>query len=113
MLVLVALDLWLLMDAGVPAWARAAHGVACVGFLGVVLFVTRCGYVYASGPTFAEHLRDKVDPAVLAGLADGDRVCLRREPSTFLYAAPFHPGGRWIVREVESPHECADARWVP
>jgi hypothetical protein len=113
MLVLVAMDLWLLGDATVPAWARVGHGLACAGFLGIVLFVTRCGYVYPSGTTFAELVREKVDASVLAPLHDGDRVCLRREPSTFLYAAPFHGARRWVVREVESPDECADARWVP
>jgi hypothetical protein len=112
MIVLVSLNVWLACDGDAPEARPAVLGLACAAFLGVVLFVTRATYVYPSGITFAEHLRDKVDPAVLAGIQDGDRVCLRREPTTFLYAARFH-GRRYVVQEAESPAECGDARWLP
>jgi hypothetical protein len=87
--------------------------VACTGFLAVVLAVTRCLYLYPSGRTFAELLRDKVDAGVVERIGEGERVCLRREPHTFLYAAPFHPGKRYQVKEAESEAECGGARWVP
>jgi hypothetical protein len=118
MIVLVSLNLWMVCDRRLaadrplPAWAPTALGFACTAFLAVVLAVTRGGYVRASGSSFAEHLRDSVDPAVIAGVRDGEHVCLRREPHTFLYAAPFHDR-RYVVREVEAPKQCGDARWVP
>ncbi len=58
-----------------------------------------------------EVVRDKVDAGVIAQIGEGERVCLRREPQTFLYAAPFH-GRRYRVREVESEEECAGDRWL-
>jgi hypothetical protein len=112
MIVLVSLNLWLACDRASPALGPAPLGLACAGFLAVVLFVTRATYVSPSGITFVEHTRDKVDPAVLAQIQDGERVCLRREPNTFLYAARFH-ARHYVVQEVESPAECGAARWLP
>jgi hypothetical protein len=77
----------------------------------VVLGVTRAGYAYPSGSTFAELVRDKVDAGLLGRVRDGDRVCLRREPWTFLYAAAFHPPRRYAVKEVERREDCGEARW--
>jgi hypothetical protein len=112
MMVLVALNLWLVCARDDGAVRAPLVGVASSAFLAVVLAVTRAGYVYPSGTTFAELVREKVDPAVLAQIHDGERVCLRHEPSTFLYAAPFH-ARRYFVREAESPDACGDARWIP
>jgi hypothetical protein len=117
MMVLASLNLWLVCDGERAreggGWRAPALGVACTGFLAVVLWVTRCGYVYPSGTTFAELLREKVDAAVVEQIGEGERVCLRREPHTFLYAAPFHPGKRYVVKEAEGEEECGAARWVP
>lgn len=112
MMVLVSLNLWL-TGGGEPrgGWRAPALGVACVGFLSVVLAVTRCGYVYPSGSTFAELVRDGVDAETVRAIGEGERVCLRREPRTFLYAAPFH-GRSYRVREVEGEGECAGDRWI-
>jgi hypothetical protein len=116
MIVLVSLNLWLAggHDAEEPKapLAPAALGLVCAAFLGVVIFVTRATYIAPSGLTFAELLRDKVDLAVLAQIHDGERVCLRREPNTFLYAARFHQR-HYVVEEAESPAECGAARWLP
>jgi hypothetical protein len=120
MLVLVSTNLWLVGDrepASEPARGRSWEpadwlSLACTAFLAVVLGVTRCCYVWPSGVTFDEHLRDAVDPTVLARIHDGDRVCLRREPNTFLYAATFH-GRRYFVQEAETEADCGDARWLP
>jgi hypothetical protein len=112
-MVLVALNLWLLCAREERGWGEVAVGWACAGFLGVVLGVTRAGYVYPSGVTFAETLAEKVDERVLQGIGEGETVCLRRDPYTFLYAARFHPGRRYVVREAEGEGECAGARWVP
>jgi hypothetical protein len=117
MLALVSLNLWLACDRDAPrpeatGLGEAPLGLACAAFLGVVVFVTRATYITPSGVTFAELLRDRVDLAVLAQIHDGERVCLRREPNTFLYAARFH-GRQYVVQEAESPAECGAARWLP
>jgi hypothetical protein len=111
MIVLVSLNLWLACGEA-PSAREVGIGFACAGFLAMVIVVTRATYVSSSGMTFAEHLRDKVDPALLAQIQEGDRVCLKREPNTFLYAAHFH-ARRYLVKEAESPDECGDARWIP
>ncbi len=111
MLVLVSLNLWLVCEREGPPWQRPALGVACVGFLAVVLWVTRGIYVDPSGSTFAELVRARVDAGVIGQIGEGERVCLRREPHTFLYAAPFH-GRHYRVREVEGEGECEGDRWI-
>jgi hypothetical protein len=112
MMVLVSLNLWLGCAGAGDGWRAPAMGIACTGFLVVVLGVTRGIYVYPSGRTFAALLRDKVDARTLEQIREGEGVCLRREPHTFLYAAPFHPGRRYVVKEAESPEECGDYRWI-
>jgi hypothetical protein len=112
MIVLVSLNLWLACDRDAPLPKAAAMGLACAAFLGVVIVLTRATYIAPSGVTFAELLRDKVDLALLAQIRDGERVCLRREPNTFLYAARFN-GRHYVVQEAESPAECGEARWLP
>lgn len=107
-IVLVSLNLMLLAGVVRPAFVV---GVVSAAALGVVLAVTRAGYAYPSGSTFAELLRDKVDADVMARIHDGDRVCLQKEPWTFLYAARFHPPKRYAVKEVERREECGDYRW--
>jgi len=102
MLVLVSVNLVLLGRARAPF-----AGVACAAALAVVVGVTRGGYLYPTGSSFPELLQKKVAVSVLAGIADGERICLNREPWTALYAAPFHGGGRrWVVHEVEEREEC-------
>jgi hypothetical protein len=53
-----------------------------------------------------------VDARTLGQIGEGEGVCLRREPHTFLYAAPFHPGRRYVVKEAESREECGGYRWI-
>src|SRR6185312_14277673 len=95
MIVLVSLNLWLMPERQAPAL-----GAACAAFLGVVLWVTRAGYAYPSGSTFQELVSERVDARVLDQIHDGDRVCLSRQPWTFLYAAPFHAPRRYSVKEA-------------
>ena len=111
MIVLVSLNLSLVC-ARPDAQRRApALGAACALALGVVLAVTRAGYAYPSGSTFAEILESKVDAAILGRVHDGDRICLSKEPWTFLYAAPFHAPRRYAVREADRREACGDHRW--
>ena len=111
MIVLVSLNLSLVCARPDASRAAPALGVACAVALGVVLAVTRAGYAYPSGSTFAEIVASKVDAGVLARLREGDRVCLSKEPWTFLYAAPFHPPRRYAVRETDRRDECGEHRW--
>lgn len=114
MMVLVSLNLWLACDRGEreeQGWQAPGLGVASVAFLAVVLGVTRCAYVYPSGWTFAELVAAKVDAEVVRGIGDGETVCLRREPHTFLYAGRFHGRG-YRVREVEGEGECGGDWWI-
>jgi hypothetical protein len=115
MMVLCALNLILLCRArtAAPSPLRLTlFGACCAVALGVVLVVTKAGYAYPSGSSFAEVVRDKVDPAVMEQIHEGDSICLSREPWTFLYAPTFHPGKRYALREAESREQCGDARWI-
>ncbi|MFT3764265.1 MAG: hypothetical protein QM820_01895 [Minicystis sp.] len=106
MIVLVALNLILLAERDDAARIEPAVGVVCAAALGVVLWVTEAGYAYPSGSTFAELLRDKVDARILDRIKDGDCICVRKEPWTFLYAAPFHAPRRYAVKESEKREDC-------
>ena len=90
---------------------RGKEACAVAAALGVVLWVTGAGYAYPSGSTFAELVRDKVDAGIITRVREGDHLCLRKEPWTFLYAAPFHGQKRYAVREVERREDCGDHRW--
>jgi hypothetical protein len=112
MIVLVTINLWL--ATGVPAGTRSPWlGLACTAFLAAVLWVNKCGYVYPSGVTFAEMLSEDVDGKVIDSIQEGERICLRREPWTFLYAARFHGGKRYAGKEAEEEAECGRSRWIP
>lgn len=115
MLILVSLNLILACrprGAGERALSPQALGVGSALALGVVLAVTRCGYVYPSGSTFAELLKSKVDPVALGQIREGDQVCLAREPWNILYAATFHPPARYRVKEAEQKEQCEENRWI-
>jgi hypothetical protein len=92
--------------------ARATTALALVASaaLLVVAWSTEGTYLYPSGDSFAELVAAKVDHAALERIAPGERVCVPRQPWTFLYAARFHPGRRYVVQEAEGPEECAGAR---
>lgn len=93
-----------------PRGATAMALIACAA-LAVVGWSTEGTYLYASGDSFAQLVASKVDAAALARIAPGERVCVPRQPWTFLYAATFHRGhAAYVVQEAEGPHECAGAR---
>ncbi len=102
MLLLVALNL--------VVWSREARlcvaAVTTLAFI-VVSWSTGGTYLYASGDSFADLMAAKVDRAALERIAPGERVCVAREPWTFLYAPRFHPGKGYSVQEAESPEECS------
>jgi hypothetical protein len=88
---------------------RLLGGVSVIA-LGVVLAVTRAGYVYPSGSSFTEIVRDHVSDNDLSGVRDGDRICVRRDPWNMLWAAKFHPPKRYTVKEARSVEDCEGYR---
>jgi hypothetical protein len=111
MLVLVLINVGLVARLAAKADLRLELGAALVasGFVAVVLASTRGWHVTPQRYPFEALVRDHVDPAVLAGAAEGSTICVARPPWTALYAAPFHPPRRYAVREVELPEDCAPA----
>jgi hypothetical protein len=110
MIVLVTVNRWLACREGTPVgwrtWLGATSGLALL----VVIAVSRGVYVMPTGATFQEILATDVDPKALAGIAEGEHVCVRREPWNLLWAAPFHPPRRYVVTEAEEPEDCAGYR---
>ncbi len=101
MLVLVALNLVL--------WAREAEvavGVVALASLAIVAYATGGTYLWPSGDSFASLVASKVDRSLVERAPKGTRVCLAREPWTFLYAPRFHPGATWTVLEAVKDEDC-------
>ncbi len=99
----------LLVSLNLVVWAREARlgiGLVAATALGIVAWSTGFTYLYPSGDSVAELVAAKTDPAILARIVPESRVCIAREPWTFLYAPVFHPQERYTVREAESEEEC-------
>lgn len=112
MIVLVSVNGWIASLPGrSPDLARGAGVVAALA-LAAVVAVTRADYVLPSGSRFEELLAAKVDPKVLGGALDGERICVQREPWNLLWAAPFHPPRRYVVVEAEEASDCGGVRLV-
>jgi hypothetical protein len=112
MIVLVAIDLWLARRAQSPGLARIAGGVAACALL-VVIASTRGWYVLPRGSRFEALVAKKVDARLVETVRDGERVCVVREPWTFLWAAPFQaapPRKTYVLVEAERPEDCGTAR---
>lgn len=115
MVVLVAANLLLAFaprESEPKRWlpGRITLGLTGALALAVVLAVTRFGYAYASGSTFAELMNEKVDAAVLSGVHDGEAICVMNAPWNVLWAPELHPPRHYVVREAESWQECAGYR---
>jgi hypothetical protein len=106
MLLLVSLNL-VVWSGGRPI----ATGLVAAVALAMVAWSTGGTYLYASGDSFTELVAAKVDAAALARVPAGSRVCVAREPWTFLYAPRFHAEmkNRYSVQEAEGTGECAGA----
>lgn len=102
MLVLIALVL--------VVWAKhrpfVTAGVA-VTALAIVSWSTEGGYLYASGDSFSTLVAAKVDAKIIEQAAPGSRICVDRQPWTFLYAPRFHPARQYSVQEAEEEADCA------
>jgi hypothetical protein len=114
MIVLVAINLWLASRPGARGAARATLGlgILAAAALGVVLVTTRGVYAYPSGSTFVELVREKVDARALAGIEDGEHVCVYREPFAVLWAPAFHRPRAYTVQEAEEEADCHGLRAV-
>jgi hypothetical protein len=103
MLLLVSLNLilWTPRFPMAVGWVAAS---ACA----IVVLGTAARYVWPSGDSFNELLQSKVDRDLLEGARSGQRLCIAREPWTFLYAPMFHPSmGPYAVQEATADAECA------
>ncbi|HVH42008.1 MAG TPA: hypothetical protein VM925_06680 [Labilithrix sp.] len=103
----------LLVSLNLVLWARAAPsvvGLAATASLVIVTWSTSGAYLYASGSTFAELLVEKVDPSVIESALPHERLCIERQPFTFLYAPTFHPRKDFSVQEAASEADCRGAR---
>jgi hypothetical protein len=119
MIVLVLTNLWLAaLAARVDARSgsvtstpglRALTGAALAA-LAVVLTVTRGVYAYPSGSTFDDLVKAKVDKQVFAGIANGERVCVNREPFDVLWAPAFHRERAYVLKEAEEAVDCKGFR---
>jgi hypothetical protein len=110
MLLLVSLNLvlWTREKSG----ARIAASIVALGALSVVVWSTSAGFLYASGSTFTQFLAKRADRGVIEATAPGERLCISREPFTFLYAPSFHPPSTYSVQEATSDADCNGARRI-
>ena len=112
MMVLVALNGWLACSAQAAAKltvtpaARVLVAVS-LGALGVVLAVSQGGYVYPSGSSFRELVREQVSDAAVERIPERGQVCVAHEPWVILWAAAFHPPRHYVVHEAEQASDCA------
>lgn len=104
MLLLVALNLAL--------WRQAFFAGAAIAALAIVAWSTGFGYLYPSGMTLPEYLAKRANASILRA-REGERLCIARQPFTFLYAPLFHPGVHYRVQEWSAEADCTDAVKVP
>jgi hypothetical protein len=112
MIVLVLCNLWL---GGRREAVNSIPGLGvltgmAVTALTVVLFVTRGVYAYPSGLSFDDLVRAKVDERLIARIANGERVCVNREPFDVLWAPAFHHERTYVLKEVEEASDCKGFR---
>lgn len=110
MLLLVCLNVIMWTRERLP---RFVVGLVALTALGIVAWSTEGGYLYASGTSFDAYLAKRVDARVIDAAAPHERLCIAREPFTFLYAPLFHPGRDYAVQEHDVDRDCQDARVVP
>lgn len=84
-----------------------------IGAFIVVSWSLKGGFLYASGSSFAEFLTKNTEQRVIDEVSPGERICIQREPFTFLYAPAFHPKKPYAVQEARDPSDCDGARRIP
>jgi hypothetical protein len=105
----------LLVAFATKAWARRAPLTSAAVALTALVWVawsTRGAYLRPSGESFAELVASRVDRSELdraasaAHATPNARLCVSKEPWTFLHAPTFHPGARFRIQEASTPEEC-------
>ncbi|AKV03411.1 hypothetical protein AKJ09_10074 [Labilithrix luteola] len=102
-----------LVSLNLVVWSRErplAVGTACAAALAVVAYSTGGTYLVPSGDSFATVLSTHVDRARLDAIAPGERVCIDRQPWTFLWSPQFHARPSYVVQEAEDPSDCRGVR---
>ncbi len=113
MILLVCLNLALARRAGhARAWSVVPLASVSAAAFVVVVASTRAAYVYPSGLTVDALVRAKAPAEALGRVGEGETICVRKEPFNLLWAAPFHPPRRYVVREAEEPADCGADREV-
>lgn len=105
-----------LVSLNVVLWARDARwavGLVAASALAVVTWSTDAAYLYASGSTFEELVERRVERSVIETAMPGERLCIDRQPFTFLYAPAFHADKGYVVQEATTDADCRGARRVP
>ena len=63
--------------------------------------------------TACEFLTKRVEASVIESAMPGERLCIARQPFTFLYASTFHPKKDYAVQEATTDADCKAARRIP
>lgn len=97
-----------LVSTNLIAYREYAFRLGMLGAVatGIVVVVTGGAYVMPSGSDLATLRARKVDAAVVERLVRGKGSCVDAAPFTWLYAAPFQGGPRYVVREAEEGEPC-------
>ncbi len=105
----------LLVCLNLVLWSRERPATTAIGAVvafAIVTWSTSATYVWASGDSFASLVAAKTDASQLEGVKPGERVCVRKEPWSFLYASAFHRGAAYSVQEAEDDDDCRGARTI-
>jgi len=102
----------LLVSLNLVLWSRArplTTGMLAACALAVVVWSTSALYIYPNGDPFARFLAAHVDEARVRSFAPGARICIAREPWTFLWAPQFHGRRDYVVQEEADASDCKGA----
>ncbi|MCL2779360.1 MAG: hypothetical protein FWD73_15305 [Polyangiaceae bacterium] len=102
----------LLVSLNLVFWSRVrplTTGMFATCALGVVVWSTNAVYIYPNGDTFATFLAEHVDQARVRRFPPGARICMTREPWTFLWAGPFHGRSDYVVQQEAEASDCEGA----
>ena len=108
MMTLVSVNLWLARRCS--ATEQRTLAVAALLALGVFLRSTHGAYAYPSGIGVQELVQKQVDIPTMQRILPGEKVCARRQPYAFAWAAMFHPPARYQLKLSEDLAGCGDYR---
>jgi hypothetical protein len=109
---LISINLWFACKPDAKLIGPRLMGLTSTLALAVVITVTRGVYTLPTGKTFQELVQEQVRARALAGVRNGETVCVMRYPYNLLWAAEFHPGRDYVVQEAYAPSGCQGFRRV-